>query len=239
MVDLLKNTYKDWRIVYKDNDVDYCELLKKFYFGYFDDVKKQLNSSNVHRSIFVVEINKKQYIIKHDREIEKRFEKKLLSVLLGTQFLRLIKYSTKAIKKGCKVVPEIYLVAEKISRGCCKEAWIIAEYVQGRTLEYVPNTFTKKMMLYAVTQLHKYGLASNDIHSGNFILSCNKKSSLNVSIIDLKLNDFMFICRANDIIKMRKLYDIKIKPSSFIQQIFITISLFRSRIREYYKNKMI
>ncbi|MDR1042016.1 MAG: hypothetical protein LBR80_17980 [Deltaproteobacteria bacterium] len=154
--------------------------------------------------------------MKFDRDVlkrERKTEKRLFAYFFGTQYSRLINKTFRALRKGCPVVQDVYLVSEKMKGRLCEEAWSIAEYVPGHSFgreEYVegaaavyrkPGPWLQDVG-EALADLHDYGLASNDPIISNFIVTPEGR----VKVIDLSLNGPMFVYQANDVLKLRRNY---------------------------------
>jgi heptose II phosphotransferase len=198
-----------WRLLWKNDGADYPQLLEDFKAGRLQSTRLFTNSA--YRLVHRLELDGRRLVIKHDWETDSRFEKRLWSRLVGTPYSRLIQLTRRAIDRGCPLVQDVYLVAEKIEGASCREAWLIAEYVEGSSFiaeEYVEGKTVDdlerdfKPWLCAIgntlADLHDWGLASNDVQPGNFIQTDN-----GLKVIDLSLDGPIFICQANDMLKMR------------------------------------
>ncbi len=92
------------------------------------------------------------------------------------------------------------------------ETWIIAEYVEGTVLSEVDDIKPYYAEMKAIiNQLHWYGLSSNDIHAGNFVIT---KEGLKV--IDLSDYGNFAICKANDLIALQRFYGIEPDSKNFV-----------------------
>lgn len=229
----------DWRIQYRNDGTDYHNLLKKFLAKEIDNVEILSISTNK-RKVYKVEYNGRKFVIKHDAEKEYRWEKRLWHFFVGTQYLRLLRFTNKAVHDGCKVAQEVYLVAEKmISRNFFAEAWIIAEYIDGVTCsEAYKCAGTPKdkqnclcNIAKTLTELHKYGIASNDVHLGNFIID----EFSNTRVIDLSVNGFISTCQAKDIVSTKELFNIDIPARNFLTKMAVALILVRKKLRNIIK----
>lgn len=203
-----------YRVQWKDDGTDYPKLWADFKAGRLQTTRFFTNS--VHRRVYRVEADGRRFVMKIDLETDARFEKRLWDRIGGTPYSRLIKFTNRAVNQGCSIVQDIFLVAEKMDGSSCREACLIAEYVEGRSFvaeEYVEGKTVDQLerdfrpwlpaMGRALADLHDWGLASNDVQPGNFILTEN-----GLKIIDLSLDSPIWICQANDMLKMRRWYHV-------------------------------
>lgn len=211
-----------WRIQWQADGVDYPSLLNDFRQGLLPG--DRLSTGSPDREVYRVAPPAarlpggpaRRLVIKRDREFDTRLEKRLWDWLGGTQYSRLIRFTNRAVNEGCRLIQDIYLVAEKMEGGRCREAWLIAEYVEGEAFiqQYVDGRASKAInyrhlvpdMARAMGELHDWGLAANDFHPGNFVLT----ESGDLRIIDLAMDGPMLICQANDALTMMHFY--KIRP---------------------------
>jgi len=233
---IIQNWKDDWRIKQKNDGIDYLRMLLDFQEGKLDSVR--LSTGSPFRTVFKVKVSDHYYVIKHDTEKEKRFEKRLWFFLAGTPYSRLIKLTAKAVKKECPVVQDIYLVSEKMSGFFCHEAYIITEYIQGQTfireehIEGSPIIFFKpdiwlKEIAKALAVLHDYGLASNDAIVSNFVITPEHK----VKVIDLTLNGPIPVCQVNDVLKMRRSYQTEVPMRKISRRLLAFILSLQYRLR--------
>lgn len=203
---ILKRAADGWRIQWRNDGHDYPGLLEKFRRGELEG--RPLSTGSPLREVWRLELAGRVYVIKHDWEVDHRAEKVLWDFIGGTPYHRLIKYTSRAVMAGCRIAQDVYLVAEKMCRGRCREAWLVAEYVEGESFitEYKDGRPVKVMgnlrafvpaMNEALEVLHDGGLASNDIHPGQFILTPE-----GLRIIDLSLDSPIIVCQVNDALTM-------------------------------------
>lgn len=213
---------KGWRIQWKADGTDYPALLNDFREGSLGG--DRLSTGSPDREVYRVtppearmkNCPARRLVIKKDLEFDQRLEKSLWDRLGGTQYSRLIRFTNRAVNQGCRLIQDVYLVAEKMEGGRCREAWLIAEYVEGEAFiqQYVDGRVSKAIeyghlvpeMAQAMGELHDWGLATNDFHPGNFVLTGEGA----LRIIDLAMDGPMLICQANDALTMMHFY--KIKP---------------------------
>lgn len=194
----------NWRIQWRDDGTDYPALLAAFRAGSIP--AKRLVTGSPYREVFLAEAGGRRLVIKRDWETDSRLEKRLWIRLGGTPYHRLLKFTGRAVARGCRVVQDVYLVAEKMAGPYCEEAWLIAEFVEGRSFmkqEGASGEPITSAWIEAIGQtlgtLHDYGLASNDSQAGNFII--NERGDHGLVVIDLELDGPLIICQVNDALR--------------------------------------
>jgi hypothetical protein len=203
-----------WRTQWKDDGLDYRRLLKDFQDGRV--LGGRLATISPFRTVYRVESGGRVLVVKFDRDVlkrERKTGKRLFSYLFGTQYSRFINMTFRALMNGCPVVQDVYLDSEKMKGRLCEEAWSIAEYVPGHSFgreEYVEGAATVcrkpgpwlQDVGEALADPHDYGLASIEPIISNFIVTPEGR----VKVIDLSLNGPMFVCQADDVLKLRRNY---------------------------------
>lgn len=122
---------------------------------------------------------------------------------------------------------DLYYAAEKVRLRQCHDVYIIHEYVEGTPLKEI-NHKNADEVKQCVLRLHKAGLASNDIHHGNFIRTPGGE----LRIIDLSCKGNMKICQANDILALQRKYHIHIKGKGLIYKLIWLKEAIRSLSRK-------
>ena len=167
-------------------------------------VLQVFGTGHAHRSVCLVQWHAKPYIVKYDQERERRPEKIVMNALCGSFYARLMRLTDKAKQQGCQVFQDVYAVKEKRRLRISTEAVAVYEYVEGIPLNQLPNRADYHAQIIAcVLQLHAAGLASNDLHYGNFILT----PSGDIRIIDLSCKGSIKVCQANDVLKLQRYLD--------------------------------
>jgi len=228
-----------WRVTWKDDGTDYPRILDNFRSGGLTG--RSLSTGSPHRRVFRVETEGRAFVVKHDLEVDSRFEKKIWQWLAGSPYSRLIKFTNRAMARGCPVAQNVYLVAERLEHGLCREAWLIAEFVEGTSFieEYDANGEPVKYsnekpwvtaMGETLAVLHDYGLASNDFHPGNFILTPQ-----GLKIIDLAVDGPLIICQINDAVTMRHFYQVTPPMRSRARRILYALMRYRRRFKKWFR----
>ena len=198
---------KDGYRIYQHVDGrDYCALIIAFMRGELNG--QALPNDCPQRKVYLVEAYGQRFVLKIDDEVDTRPEKMLWQFVFGPFYSRLMQKVNRILDQGCDLIPRMYMVAEKIEYRICRQAVVLLEYVEGTPWADVaePEQWYDGVSR-AIKKLHGLKLASNDVHPGNFIITAN-----GMKIIDISCRGLMWVCRANDIIALRKMYNIKIVP---------------------------
>ncbi|MEX9870617.1 lipopolysaccharide core heptose(II) kinase RfaY [Providencia huaxiensis] len=194
----------------KEGEIDFWQVVNDYIDGKI--AGKNLSSGNIDRSVARIQVNGQNFIIKCEKERDKRFEKRLMRIISGPFYSRLLKRLVTAQNKGCTVTNDIYFVAEKMVGRESVETWIIAEYVEGTVLSEIDDIKPYYAEMKAIiNQLHWYGLSSNDIHAGNFVIT-----NEGLKVIDLSDYGNFAICKANDLIALQRFYNIEPDSKNFV-----------------------
>lgn len=203
MQKIIKKQRNGFMTYQKAGEIDFWQVMIDYIDGKI--VGKDLGSGNAERSVERISLNGKNYIIKCEKERDKRIEKRVMRMLSGPFYSRLLTRLVSAQNQGCTVTNDIYFVAEKMQYRESVETWIIAEYVEGTVLSELDDlTPYYPEMKSVIKQLHHYGLSSNDIHAGNFVLTED-----GLKVIDLSDYGNLTICKANDLIALKRFYGIE------------------------------
>lgn len=209
-----KTHEKGYTVYCKETRKDLKSLMNKY-------IKKEisgkpLSSGNALRSVELVEYNSQKYIIKNDREVDPRFEKKLQNFTSGPFYSRLIRKLDRLPPEMRICTADLYYAAEKTRFRLCHDVYTIHEYIEGVPLKEI-NQKNADEVKQCVLQLHKAGLASNDVHPGNFIRTPTGK----LRIIDLSCKGNMKVCQANDILALQRKYNINVKGRGLIYKLIL------------------
>ncbi|MBJ9883947.1 lipopolysaccharide core heptose(II) kinase RfaY [Citrobacter sp. FDAARGOS_156] len=220
-----KTHEKGFTVYCKETRKDLKSLMNKY-------IKKEisgkpLSSGNALRSVELVEYNSKKFIIKNDREVDPRFEKKLQNFTSGPFYSRLIRKLDRLPPEMRICTADLYYAAEKTRFRQCHDVYTIHEYIEGVPLREI-NQQNADEVKQCVLRLHKAGLASNDIHPGNFI----RTPTGELRIIDLSCKGNMKVCQANDILALQRKYNINVKGRGLIYKLILLKENIRSLSRK-------
>ncbi len=229
--DALVCDYLDgYRVQWKNDGVDYPGIWAAFRKGQLSG--KALARGRPFREADRVEVDGRQYLIKRDWHVEKRLEKRLSSFLMGaTRYSRIIQLINQAVRRGCDVVQDVYLVAEKMDGRVCREAWLIADFMPGYSLPLEEMEACKEELCETIKKIHHFGLACNDIQPYNFV-RCETDGL--IKGIDMDMSSPLVVCQANDVwaMKWRFNMDLSLPGGLGTRLVWALIGL-RDIIREY------
>ena len=213
-MNISKVELNDFNVYFKKEKINFPLLMEKVSNN---EIKgKQLNAENGFRSVHLVEYENKKFIVKNDREIDNRFEKKALNFISGPFYSHMIKRLARLTPEQRACTADLYYVAEKCHFRQCVEVSTVHEYIDGKPLAEI-NESNAEEVKNCIIKLHNAGLASNDIHPGNFI----RTPSGELKIIDLSCKGIMKICQANDILTLRNKYNIDIQGHGFVYNLIL------------------
>jgi len=195
-----------FRFQWRSDGPDYRRILDEFKAGTLETTR--LGGGHPDRSVYKVYWDGRPFVLKWDRENDPRPEKRWLEFWAGTAFSRLIQLTAKSRRRGGNTAQDVYLVAERLTGRHFQEGYLIAEYVEGIFLDDERLDENAPLMAEAVGRLHREGLASSDLHPGNFIVT-----PLGIRIIDLSLKSPLIICQANDILRMERDFGVRMPAS--------------------------
>lgn len=216
-----KYSFKEFTVYEKDENEKYLKIFQAFLEAKLPSEKLRASGK---RKVFLFEVEGKKYILKYDENEDKRLEKKILNFFKGSFYAKLIYRVEAARQKACDLTNEIFLVAEEVKFFRAKKSYILAEYLEGETLEDYKARIYADEIEKALKALHSFDLASNDFHHRNLLLTKDKK----IKIIDLSDNASLAKCKAEDTIAAQKIFGIDIGFRNF----FYYLLLFKNKIRE-------
>ena len=177
-----------YRLHVKDDGGDYERI--------WDDLRQGripglITLKHTHRrEVYLAEVKGRQLIIKIDHQVPKRFEVKLWHLLRGPMRSRIMRLVNRAVAVGCNVTADIYLVAERLEKGICREACIIQEYLPGRTLLSIHAESGdvgvdayREQLAAAMRELHGHKLVLSDLGYNNVLVT-----PAGIKLIDLSWN---------------------------------------------------
>lgn len=220
---IIRKEINGFHVYEKSRNGGYVQILRDFSQGKIS--YKPLNSGSEDRKVYLIDVEGTKYVLKWEKELDPRLEKRISRFIFGPYYSRLIYRVAAARKQGCTRTANIYAVAEKVRHREAQETYILAEYIEGTPLAELHDLSPYKAEIKAcVENLHRHRLASNDIHPGNLILSTD-----GIRVIDLSDSGSLTICQVNDAFALKKFYDIDLKMHNFIYSLIG----FRNRFRDF------
>ncbi|ARU94399.1 lipopolysaccharide core heptose(II) kinase RfaY [Tatumella citrea] len=173
-------------------------------------VVKKFPSGNALRDVYLVRYISKYFIVKRDREIDGRLEKRLQNFIYSSANLRLMRYLNKGRDWLLNYTPNVYFIAEKRKFRQCVDSYAVFEFIDGSSIGEINHSNISNVS-DCISALHKGGLSSNDIHAGNFIVS----SEGQLKVIDLSFKGSLAMCKANDTLILESKYQVKAARKTF------------------------
>lgn len=167
-------------------------------------VVKKFPSGNALRDVYLVKYISKYFIVKRDREVDSRLEKRLQNFIYRSANLRLMRYLNKDRQWLLDYTPNIYFIAEKKKFRQCVDSYSVFEFVDGVSIGKIDHSNIGSVS-DCISALHKGGLSSNDIHAGNFIVSTQGQ----LKVIDLSFKGSLALCKANDLLILENKYQVQ------------------------------
>ncbi len=167
-------------------------------------VVKKFPSGNALRDVYLVKYISKYFIVKRDREVDSRLEKRLQNFIYRSANLRLMRYLNKDRKWLLDYTPNIYFIAEKKKFRQCVDSYSVFEFVDGVSIGKIDHSNIGSVS-DCISALHKGGLSSNDIHAGNFIVNTQGQ----LKVIDLSFKGSLALCKANDLLILENKYQVQ------------------------------
>jgi heptose II phosphotransferase len=200
---LVTATDGEWRTLWRAEGENWPQVLQAFQRGELPCKLLACNLREPRTAWLTILPNGRRLVIKHDDNPQPHWEKRLYELWGGSFYTRLLRLTAEARKKGCRAVQDIYLASERRGALFAREAWLIAENVEGTTLcELGLTDYSgyREDLLALLNLVHGYGLASNDFHASNIVLRPNGS----LCLIDLELNFFLLACQARDVVQFKK-----------------------------------
>lgn len=206
--------YEGYTIHMKDDGFDYLALFNKL-----ETIKASASRFSVwnkRHELFKFDYEGRSFVAKIDYEKPKYLENKFWELLTGSFYSVQMKAVNKAVGNGCKVVPDIFLVAEKKKWGIRNESTVLMEYAPGKSLCAYEDDLQsyEKLIVSAMLELHEHGLALGDGNCGNFILhegTCK--------ILDLSWHGSALLGQAKDRQIFERVYGWHLPEVTFLQKL--------------------
>ncbi len=179
--------------------------------------KKPLLVDNEKNFVYQAEIDGKRFVFKRVNEEQCKFDSRLWYFFTGPFYSRLMRSVHKALESGCSVIPDMYVVAEKISFRRAIDTYLLTEYLDGTVL---PESDQARpyhgKIVDAFHELHKYGLSLGNVKGGNLVYDAQRDQ---VRMIDLSNRGIQAIGRAKDAYKLRRIWGIHLPTHNFTDHI--------------------
>ncbi len=187
----------------REDGYDYLGLYRRLRDG--TEPVKVLLYDDAEHYVHLVERDDRAFVFKRFGELDGKIDTKIWRFLAGPFYSGLMRAVNRAVSEGCESVQDVYLVAEKMSGRLAYDNYILVEFVQGATMETLPDIGPyRKAIAAAFADMHGHGLSLGNVKTGNLVLT----ESGTVRIIDLSNRGTQLIGRAKDSIKVKRLWGI-------------------------------
>lgn len=228
-------TFADGYTVHRLEDgTDYWAILKDFEAGLIP-YEKEFGEER--RKTYIVSVEDRRFVIKYDSRPIDHLDSRIVRSIRGPLFRMLMTRVNGAIRRGCDIIPRIFLVAEKMSGAIAAESVMIIEYIVGNVLSQEECLCRRNEIKALLNKLHGFKLAHLDIHRGNFIAT-----AAGLKLIDLAFRDSFAIGRAKDVLRARHELDIHLRCESLAQKAmmaYLLSSLFLQNINRRLRGRRI
>lgn len=219
------DSIRQYSIIIQDDHNDYISICDDF-------LKNTANLdefilSRRRKKIYKFSRDGRDFVLKIDDIKPKHFENKVWHILRGSFHFRQMLKINKAIDNGCKVVPDLYLVAEESEKRLQANSILLMEYREGKSVRHDEVEGLKDNLTKAMIELHRHGLALGDCNPYNFIAD----AAGNISVIDLSWQGLTITGQAKDVDSMQRYYGISLP----IKGISGKLALFYVRLKRKYR----
>ena len=188
----------------KEDGYDYFSLYKRLRQG--EIAGKVLLHDDDEHFVHLVRVDGRAFVYKRVGAADANIETTLWQFFTGPFYSRLMRRVNKATATGCDVVPEMYLVAEKMRGRLCFDKYLLLEFVEGTPMNELDRMEPyREEIAEAFRNMHAHGLSLGNVKTGNMVLSGNR-----VRFIDLSTRCTQFTGRAKDVLRLKSMFDIDI-----------------------------
>jgi len=214
MPDFKTGKMGDFKIRWVDDGNDYPGLLEDFLAG---RIESKCLAHWPDRETYLVTAWDRKLLIKRCCPPPEKLKRHHWDLVSGYIFTRIMRETWAAKARGCDIIPEVYLAAEKEAGfNLCLDSYQIAEYLEGETLsgyqqkdfKSVPSDWMLDLR-DAVLKLHKFGLASGSIHPWNLV-----RTPDGVKVIDLSIKGPTLISQGHDILDLKRRCNLEAAPAN-------------------------
>lgn len=188
---------------------------------------KPLVYSNPKRMVFRLDLDGRSYVLKRARMGTAGFKRLLPGVMGVTYFTRIMRMVNRAVRAGCDVTQDYYLVAEKPVSAFRQEVWVLLGYLDGDSLGAEADfPVWRDGLTETVKTLIRHGLTMDDLTLHNFLVEAGK-----VRAIDISCRPFTRLQAVKMAIKMNARYGLNLPVTGFFDTLLHLLLTVRYRLR--------
>jgi Lipopolysaccharide core biosynthesis protein (WaaY). len=182
---------------------------------------------NPKRLVLRMDTEGKRYVVKRAFMGSPGFKRLLPGVMGLTYFTRVMKLVSAAVRAGCAVTPDCYLVAERWVSPFRLEVWTVWEYVEGRRL-FRPEEFEahRGELSRTALELMKHGLTMDDVVPGNFLFNESRARA-----IDISCRPFTRLQKVKMALKLNARYGLGLPVEGVVDRLLAALLSARYRLR--------
>lgn len=214
----------------KDDALYYTNLWKKFTEKTLSGVTT-IRIEDV-REVYRLDVDGRRFILKIDRYVPQRLEKKLRFIFFSPYFSRQMRAVHNALQRGCRVIPDIFFVAEKKEGLIITETCFIQEFIEGEHFKSVVEARDNaEAIIGAVKELHRCGLAHCDLNLDNIFTTPE-----GVKFIDLSCFGSVFGGKGKDIERLQERFGIVFPISSLAEKMAHTYTQVKFSLQNWLRS---
>ena len=198
-------------------------------------VLKPFVYSNPKRMVFRLDIGDRRFVLKRAR-MGATGLKRFFPLAMGlSYFTRIMRFVDRAVRAGCTVAQDYFLVAERPLSAFRQEAWILLEYIDGDSLGYnaAPDELRRELT-EVVLRLVRNGLTMDDLTLHNFLVVAGRE----IRAIDISCRLFTRLQAVKMIMKMNLRYGLGIPIRGVRNTIIRTILAARYRLKKAFGHEV-
>lgn len=214
-----------------DDGADYPSIWREFRAGRLNG--RLLNEHPGRETTYKLDVDGRFFVLKHaPRDGRGSLWKNILS---GPLYRRRFLLAWKAIGRGCRIIPRMYLLAERPAGfRRSSESYLLIEYLEGETLANVDSNVPRSWIIdleNALTELHRFGLASGNAHPGNLVRSLD-----GVKMIDLSFKFPMLVSQANDVVDSGRKFEASVPVRGLALKAAVALMRLKRRWQKWRKS---
>lgn len=220
----------------KEDGYDYLSLFDRLVRG--EVATKTLLFDDAEHYVQLVQTDGRSFVFKRFGELDGKLDTRLWWFLTGPFYSNLMRLVSRAVADGCGIVPDMYLVAEKLFRRLAVDNYLLLEFVPGVCMDELGDLAPyRHAIAEAFMELHRHGLSLGNVKAGNLVLKEDGK----VGFIDLSSRGTQLTGRAKDAIKAKRLWDIDLPPATRLDALAkfsVGSQLWIARLRRAIKSRL-
>lgn len=198
----------------KVDGYDYLDLYRRLRLGELPH--KVLLHDDPGHFVHRVDVDGRSFVFKRVKGQDANIETTVWQLIVGPFYSNLMRRVNRAVAAGCRVVPDMYLVAEKMRGRLCVDKYLLMEYLKGHSMERIKDMARHRDALAAsFAELHRHDLSLGNVKQGNLVLSPGG----GVKFIDLSTRCTQLTGRAKDALRLEDKFGVVLPPYSLADRL--------------------